>query len=85
MAKKGSSEAAKARRQSSWTRGQERKAKRREENEARHTANVVAGTFRPRFRLAKNDPARFKVCDRCSYRRIVAGSVCVCRSIGAAS
>lgn len=73
---------AKEYRSRAWTRGEQRKAERRAENDARHAANVAAGKL-PKVRKAKRD--NMKYCDRCAIggpRLIVCGQVCVCVTIG---
>jgi hypothetical protein len=77
-AKKATEKAA-ATRARSRARGAERKAERIKAQNERHAANVAAGkTPRHRVRRANN----MRMCLRCKYRMIVAGSVCWCRSIG---
>lgn len=71
------------RREKSYATGKERKAQRIADQAAREAANRAAGK-EPKRRKPKRD--NMKYCDRCTIggpRLIVAGSVCICTTIGA--
>lgn len=78
MPKRASNTTLKANRAQSWKTGQERKAVRVEEQNARAKANRTAGKA-PKQRKRNRDNMR--LCNRCHTRTIVAGSVCWCTTM----
>jgi cytochrome c553 len=75
---------AKEYRKTAWASGQARKAQRTKAQEVRAAANAAAGNT-PKRQTRKRRSDNMRTCLRCHTRRIVAGSVCWCESIGAQS
>jgi hypothetical protein len=98
LPKRAGREHGKVYRAAAWKRGEERKTVRVKEQEKRHDANkklaatdgevMLAGRILPasrRVRFGREDAARFRICLRCTRRKIVKGQVCWCQKIGEAS
>lgn len=81
LPKRATSAHAKEYRARAWVTGEQRKKLRQAENEKRHAVNVKAGKT-PKRQTRKRHADNTRICLRCEKRRIVAGQVCWCRSIG---
>jgi hypothetical protein len=83
VSKKATNPHKKAKHAAAWQRGKDRKSLRVAEETNRARANRAAGKTPKRQTRKRPRYENMRLCMRCETRRIVAGSVCWCKTIGA--